>query len=274
MRILIGNIAAAPERSEAGRFIKTVLATVTGRALQLAAPPGTEFVFRFASDGERVAAFADCRHLSVVNVEAVPAALLHAQAEGFDGVIVGCFGDPFLLAIRNELGIPVAGFGESALLLALTMGRRIGLVSPTEELNERIRAQIDSYGLGACIAGIVATSETGAQQEIGLIDAGITIETFCQAARKLIAMGADVLIPACGLMSPPLRLALGKEKDYPQGLIAVDGVPVIDIVSAAMLQLNALLHNKQRGGAWKPRVTATTWNVQREAEYWDCVALL
>jgi len=69
---------------------------------------------------------------------------------------------------------------------------------------------------------------------MALMDAHREIKAFKEVAGELVADGADVLIPACGLMSPALLLAPGAEKEYPNGLTEVDGVPVMDAIGAAI----------------------------------------
>lgn len=54
------------------------------------------------------------------------------------------------------------------------------------------------------------------------------------SARELIADGAELLIPGCGLLFPALRLAPGAEKEYPHGLTEVDGVPVVDVMGETL----------------------------------------
>jgi allantoin racemase len=45
----------------------------------------------------------------------------HAQEEGFDAVIINCFGDPMLHELRQALDIPVIGIGEPTFLLSSVM---------------------------------------------------------------------------------------------------------------------------------------------------------
>ena len=54
---------------------------------------------------------------------------LEAERAGYDGFVIGHFQEPGLLEIRGALDIPVVGLGEANLLAALSMGRRLGLVT-------------------------------------------------------------------------------------------------------------------------------------------------
>src|SRR3974377_2111529 len=54
---------------------------------------------------------------------------LEAGRPGYDAFIIGHFQEPGLLEVRGALDIPVIGLGEANLLAALSMGRRLGLVT-------------------------------------------------------------------------------------------------------------------------------------------------
>src|ERR1700704_5843747 len=54
---------------------------------------------------------------------------LEAERAGYDAFVIGHFHAHGLLEIRGAVDIPVIGLGEANLLAALTMGRRIGLVT-------------------------------------------------------------------------------------------------------------------------------------------------
>ena len=90
-------------------------------------------------------------------------------------------------------------------------------------------------------------------QERGLVDARPVIEEFVQVGRQLIATGAEVLIPGCGLLAPCLRFAPGCETDYPQGLTHVDGVPIVDIYGATIRAAETLVEFKRAGSPWISR---------------------
>ena len=54
---------------------------------------------------------------------------LEAERAGYDAFVIGHFQEPGLLEIRGAIDIPVIGLGEANLLAALSMGRRLGLVT-------------------------------------------------------------------------------------------------------------------------------------------------
>jgi len=250
MRILIANIPAAEEDSEGGWFLKTVAVPLWRRNLDLVKGEETELIFRFASSGMPHAAFSACRYLPMLNPIAIFHAVVQAEREGFDGAMIACFGDPMLPEVRQTVNIPVASLGESSMLLATMMGYKFGIVSPSLYVNDPIEQRIDRYGLRNRSVGVRATLEKGDEQEMALIDAHHGIECFEKVGRELIADGAHVLIPGCGLMSPALRLAPGAEKEYPNGFTEVGDVPIMDGMAATLKMVEMLVTLKQAGSSW------------------------
>ncbi len=277
MRILVANVASAEPVGPAADFLRQTLVPLTQRNADLVRAPDTELVFRFSRQGEIHPAFAEFRHLSQVNAAAMYTAVRQAEAQGYDAAILGCFGDPFLRECRAGAAIPVTGFGEASMLLALTLGDSFGIVSPSPMLVEPIRQQVAAYGLAARLAGVRATGEPAREQEMGLRDASRAIEHFEIAARGLIAAGADVIIPGCGLLSPALRLAPGAESRYPRGCVEVDGIPVVDVVAASVLAAQAMTRLGTPGALRRGRNRAgaadrndQTAHDEGSSGHWDC----
>lgn len=55
-----------------------------------------------------------------------------AEKEGFDGIIIYCFGNPGLEAAREALSIPIVGIGETAQIMGMIVGERLGIISTIE----------------------------------------------------------------------------------------------------------------------------------------------
>jgi allantoin racemase len=257
-RILVANVAAAEEDSEMGHIFKTVAVDMWRRSFGPAMHPGTELTFRFPRRG-------------LSNLEAQPYGYLHALADseilymimqaerdGYDGAIVACYHDPSLIAARQAVDIPVVGFGESSMLLALTMGRRFGIFCPSSLGVPDFEDRVEMYGLKDRCVGVVPGYQPAAEQEAAMVDARAAIEEFTDASRKLIARGAEVIIPGCGLLAPCLRFAPGCQTDYPNGVTDVDGVPVLDIFGAAVTMADTLITLKRAGSPWISRAGVFT----------------
>ncbi|MBL8588337.1 MAG: hydrogenase expression protein HupH [Methylobacteriaceae bacterium] len=153
--------------------------------------PRTSLVLR-APDG--APAFLDSAQDWALADLAMLAAGQGAQAEGFDAVCVGEVGDFGAAALRSVLTIPVVAAGRCAMLHALTLGGRVGLVAPDDQVN-RLRKLIAEYGLAAqcpVVRGYDPRGGVGASYE---------------AARAAIERdGADVLCLA-GAAAEAARLA-------------------------------------------------------------------
>ncbi len=57
-----------------------------------------------------------------------------AEREGFDGVIVDCFGDVGVKAAREITNIPVVGPGETSMLFAAALGHRFSVITVLKNL--------------------------------------------------------------------------------------------------------------------------------------------
>lgn len=255
-RILVANVAAAEEDSEQGRIFSTVAVEMWKRSFGPAMSPDTELTFRFPRRG-------------LSNLEAQPYGYLHfladteilhmivqAEREGFDGAIIACFHDPGLLAARQAVDIPVVGFGESSMLLALAMGRKFGLFCPSPLGVPDFEDRVAQYGLEDRCAGVAAGYLPAAQQEAAMVDARAAITEFTAVARELIARGAEVVIPGCGLIAPCVRFAPGCAADYPNGITEIDGAPILDLYGAAVRMAETLITLKRGGSPWISRKTS------------------
>ena len=282
MRIVVANVAAADEDTEVGRIFKTAAVPLFRKSFGLTQQPETELVFRFPRRG-------------LSNLEAQPYGSLHslsdcetlymvmqAEREGFDGAIIACFHDPTLWSARQAVDIPVVAFGESSLFLAAMMGLKFGLFCPSPLGVPEYEEKITRYGLRDRCAGIAAGYLSAAEQERAMFDARPVIDEFVHVGRQLIARGAEVLVPGCGLIAPCLRFAPGCEADYPEGVTHVDGVPIVDIYGATVKAAETLVEFKRAGSPWISRACLYA-RASREAlagarsvlEYtgpgfWDC----
>lgn len=84
--------------------------------------------------------------LYVTNIQSGPEAIECAYDESFasphvirlaqqlerksHGILIYCFNNPGLQALKEKLTIPVVGIGEAAYIMSLAIGEKIGVVSP------------------------------------------------------------------------------------------------------------------------------------------------
>ncbi|HJZ30893.1 MAG TPA: aspartate/glutamate racemase family protein [Hyphomicrobiaceae bacterium] len=175
-----------------------------------------------------------------------------AEQRGFAALIIGCYSDPGLDALRELVAIPVVGPGAAALHLAAQLGTRIGILTPRDRGLGRVAARLRALGLAQLLAGVrgigLSVIEL-ARQEPGALEAAAA------AARLAVHEdGADVLVLGCMSMAflPDVTRRLGAEV----------GVPVVNPVIAALktaeaLAAMALAHSKRAWPVPKPPAART-----------------
>ena len=187
--------------------------------LNAAAFPRTEVVVRETEDGPASVESSAEEYLSVPGI-------LHAaprlEAEGFDAMIIGCFGDPGLAPARELVDIPVIGPGQAGALAAAQLGQRFAIITVVEEVVPAIRRQMRVYGLEGLVADIRAVDvpvlelRRRAEQVIGALEL---------EAHAALSAGADTIVLGCMTMG---------FLDVARTLSERLGVPVINPVLAAL----------------------------------------
>ncbi len=178
--------------------------------------------------------------------------VIRAEAEGYDAVAMSCFGDPQLDICRSLVNIPVVSAFETSLLIASTSARAFGLLVPTEASIRNSRKRVRHYGFEHRVAVIGACDPqlTEYDMEHGF-DGGSMVDKLVANIRKLAAQGADIVIPAEGVLN---ALLVNNE------VTNIDGVPVFDsfgaVVATAEMLVNLHrktgLRNARKGGYAQP----------------------
>ncbi len=81
--------------------------------------------------------------------------VVEARAAEYDAMAIDCFADPGLRAAREIARIPIVGAAEASLCLALQLGQRIGVVSPSSLAAKDAQYMAGAYGLSSRLAGAV-----------------------------------------------------------------------------------------------------------------------
>jgi allantoin racemase len=146
------------------------------------------------------------------------------EQRGYAAIIIGCYSDPGLDALRELLTIPVIGPGAASLHLAAQLGTRISVLTPSGRGFGRVAARLRGLAIAellASVRGIGLSVMDLAKQAPGAID------KVADAARVAVEQdGADVLVLGCMSMAflPGVCEALGERA----------GVPVVNPVVAAL----------------------------------------
>lgn len=81
-----------------------------------------------------------------------------AEAEGYDAIILGCFGDPGLNGFREILSIPIVGPCEASMHLAAQLGHAFGIVTVLDSVVEPLRKLARVAGLDPRMATVLAST--------------------------------------------------------------------------------------------------------------------
>lgn len=161
--------------------------------------------------------------------------ILKCEQEGYDGVIVGCFGNLAVREAREVVKIPVVGPGEAACHVACLLGDKISIVTTGSRIKHKnlklsekyhhqfymgIWRELQSQGI---LDRFVSIRTTNLSSAGGL--AALTSESLDYEAKALLNQGrkaieedgADVLVLGCALM-------IGVSDKLQEEL----GIPVVD----------------------------------------------
>lgn len=215
---------------------------------QKVARPDTEIVMHGMKPGTYRSNYPgdDIKHSALQYVHGLQfmAAAIRAERHGFDAFALSTLPEPALREIRSLVDIPVVGYGESAMLTACQLGRNFGVLVFIDELTELVTDNAARHGLATRFAGARHVGFRFADVLKAFDDPEPLIERFKQAARALIAQGADVIIPG----EAPLNVLLARS-----GVTNVDGVAVVDSLGAWIKQAETMVDLRRAGGSGPSR---------------------
>ena len=152
-------------------------------------------------------------------------AAVWAEREGYAAFYMNHFQDVGLQEARATVNIPVLGLGETSMLHACTLGRRLGLLAINPAFVPLHADQVARYGLRDRVAGIRSINANIPDYMAGFASAERKVplqRQFEDEARRLIDAGADVIVPTGGL--PMMMFA-------EDAGAAIDGVPIVNGVT-------------------------------------------
>ncbi len=163
----------------------------------------------------------------------VPGALrrIEEAARGsFDGIILGCYGDPGVDAARELVSIPVAGPGEASMLFAAALGHRFSIVTVLDSVVHPLRRLARDVGVDGKLASVRAVN-------IPVLDLArdpqTTFQRMLEAGRLARDVdGADSLALGCMTMA-----FLNEDRKLADAL----GIPVVNPVHAALELIEAFV---------------------------------
>jgi allantoin racemase len=114
------------------------------------------------------------------------------------GYVIACFGDPGLHALRDQTRLPVVGIQEAAVMTALTLGQRFGVLAILQKSIPRHHRAFGAMGVIDRLAGDRALGLGVAE----LADSERSLNAMIATGKKLRDDdGANVLIMGCAGMA-------------------------------------------------------------------------
>jgi len=146
-------------------------------------------------------------------------ALAAAQTDAA-GYVIACFGDPGLHALRDQTALPVVGIQEAAVMTALTLGQRFGVIAI---LPASIPRHLRAFGAMGVLDRLAADRALGLGVA-DLADPGKSLAAMIATGKRLRDEdGANVLIMGCAGMA-----------HYRAPLQEATGLPVVEPCQAAV----------------------------------------
>ena len=134
-----------------------------------------------------------------------------ARGEGAGGVLVGCFGDPGVWALRECFGGPVIGLAEAAMREAATHGR-FAIVTGGLRWRPMLERLALSLGLAQDLQHIEIVERTGAQLAADPCAARTLLTEACRVAERSgarsVILGGAALVGMAAALQPGLALPL------------------------------------------------------------------
>jgi allantoin racemase len=180
-------------------------AAVTEKVLSAAravVSPGTELV---GVTGRFGAAYVASRSAyAIAGHAALDAWAQASEQHDFDAVLLACFGDPGLEALRELCAVPVVGMADASIRLAAAEGQRFGIVTGGERWGPMLREFVAVRGLTDRLASVQTVAPTGG--DIARDPEG-SLELLAQACRKAADEGAaTVILGGAGLAGLAARI--------------------------------------------------------------------
>ncbi len=158
--------------------------------------------------------------------------VLQAEKDGYDGVILGCFGDPGIDAIREMVKIPVVGPGETSMVLAAILGHRFSIITVLDSV-------IPSLEKLARVIGVNRKLTSVRSVNIPVLDLRKDVEEtkkrILEETKQAIEQDrADVIILGCMSMA-----FMGVSDEIQEQF----GIPVVNPAYVSLKTLEALINS-------------------------------
>ncbi len=241
MKLFYQSMGVA-RRSTTGLYAQSL-----NQILQDSAAPGTAVTVAGLSEGKAIAD--QFRYLELIDTQEILENGLRAERDGYDAFLIGNIFEPGLHALREALNIPVLGLCEASIHLACMMGAGFSVVNVNPKFVRKVTENIAGAGLTSRLVSIEHMQvERGKVLDTAFEDADVramVIEQFTAAARRGIARGAEVIIPAGGIVMAILARF---------GVHAIDRAPIVNGVIGLLKVAELAVQMRRLTGSFTSKV--------------------
>ncbi len=160
---------------------------------------------------------------------------IRAEKEGYDAVIVYCFGNPGVNAARSVVEIPVFGAGEIAVMIAALISNKFSIISTVKQAVPRCYRTAKLLGVEGKLASIKTVDMPVLQLSK---DKKRLVASALRAGKEAIKDGADVIVLGCTGMT-----GIRKRLEEELKILVIDPAETTLKIVEAMVSLR-LRHSK------------------------------
>jgi len=120
--------------------------------------------------------------------------LVKRREGDYDAIMINCFGDPCVEAIREVVDVPVLGPGETSMLIASLLGHKFSVISPTKKTALQVESHARALGIEQRLASVVGLDIPVLDLER---DVEKTVKAVVEASKKAVEDGAEVIVLGC-----------------------------------------------------------------------------
>jgi Asp/Glu/hydantoin racemase len=134
---------------------------------------------------------------------------MNAESEGFDAVCIDTVSDAAVGALRSVLDIPVIGPGRVAMLTAMMLGRRFGIITMWKDWIPLYTKTLKDLGLEAACAGVRAIDMkpdslnllSGKLDVVAPLLIGVARALIDQDGAQVLMLGSTTMHQSCAAIS-------------------------------------------------------------------------
>jgi allantoin racemase len=146
-----------------------------------------------------------------------------AEAEGYDGLLIDCMGDPGVRAAREVLRIPVAGPAQTSMMYASSLAERFGVVTVIDNVLPLFHELARVYGYESRVASVRVID----LPVLALVDLETMVQRLIEQSVKAVAEdGAQAVILGCtGMLGVADRISAALCEQVGASIPVIDPVP-------------------------------------------------